>query len=93
MQRRSMLLSLLAVVPLAVLACTPSNLKTLTVDDVAARIALHDGKTFVFDDNNHDRYLKGHVPGAKWLSTPEPTAADLPTDKTATLVFYCASEL
>ena len=62
-------------------------------DEVAARVALHDGKTFVFDDNNHDRYVKGHLPGAKWLSTPEPTAADLPTDKTATLVFYCASEL
>ena len=91
MLRRS-LLSLLVAVP-ALWACTPSNLKTLTVDDVAARVALHDGKTFVFDDNPHDRYVKGHVPGAKWLSTPEPTAADLPSDKTATLVFYCSSEL
>jgi hypothetical protein len=89
---RRLLLSML-VTGLALLACTPSNLKKLTVDEVAARIALHDGKTFLYDDNPQDRYAKGHLPGAKWLSTPEPTAADLPADKTATLVFYCASEL
>jgi hypothetical protein len=87
------MLSLLAVVPLALWACGHGNLKTLTVDEVSARIALHDGKTFIYDDNPQDRYAKGHLPGAKWLSSSEPTAADLPADKTATLVFYCASEL
>jgi hypothetical protein len=93
MLRRSVLVAL-PLLSLAVWACSRGgDLKTLTVDEVATRIAANDGKTFVYDDNNHDRYLKGHVPGAKWLSTPEPTAADLPADKTATLVFYCASEL
>jgi hypothetical protein len=91
--RSSALLSLLAA-PLALWACTHSpELHTLTVDDVAARIAANDGTTFVYDDNPHDRFVKGHVPGAKWVSGSVPTAADLPADKNATLVFYCASEL
>ena len=74
------------------LACKSDNLRTLTVDDVAARIAAKDGHTFVYDDNPQDRYTKGHLPGAKWLQG-EPTQADLPGDKGALLVFYCASEL
>lgn len=87
--------ALLAVAALATasLGCKGSDtLKTLTVDDVAARIAAKDGHTFVYDDNPEDRYAKGHLPGAKWLEH-EPTQADLPTDKGATLIFYCASEL
>jgi rhodanese-related sulfurtransferase len=80
--------------PLALWACSHSpQLKTLTVDDVAARITASNSNTFVFDDNNHDRYRKGHLPGAKWIATSEPTAADLPADKGATLIFYCANEL
>ncbi len=79
---------------LAALACNKStDLKTMTVDDVATRVAAKDGKTFVFDDNPHDRFLAGHVPGALWVAGKEPTAAELPSDKGATLVFYCASEL
>lgn len=68
------------------------ELRKLTVDDVASRVAAHDGKIYVYDDNPQDRYLKGHVPGAVWLPSA-PTAADLPADKGAMLVFYCASEL
>lgn len=70
-----------------------AKLRTMTVDEVDARIAAHDGKTFVFDDNPHDRYVKGHLPGAKWVAGSEPTQADLPSDHGALLVFYCASEL
>jgi len=73
-------------------ACKSDNLKTMTVDQVAARVAAKDGHTFVYDDNPQDRYAKGHVPGATWLQH-EPTQADLPADKGATLIFYCASEL
>jgi hypothetical protein len=76
----------------ASLGCKSDNLKTLTVDEVASRIAAKDGHTFVYDDNPQDRYTKGHLPGAKWMER-EPTQADLPTDKGATLIFYCASEL
>jgi rhodanese-related sulfurtransferase len=90
---RGMALSLAAVLSLAgMFACKSDNLRTLTVDEVASRIAVKDGKTFVFDDNPQDRYAKGHIPGAKWVSG-EPTQADLPSDKGATLIFYCASEL
>ncbi|HEY3815966.1 MAG TPA: rhodanese-like domain-containing protein [Polyangiaceae bacterium] len=75
-------------------ASSPSaELHALTVDEVAARIAANDGKTFVYDNNPRDRYAKSHVPGAHWLDYDRVTAADLPADKGATLVFYCASEL
>jgi len=75
-------------------ASSPSSeLHSLTVDEVAARIAANDGKTFIYDNNPKDRYAKSHVPGAHWLDDESVSAADLPADKTATLVFYCASEL
>jgi hypothetical protein len=86
-------LAVVAALPAVACHSNGAQLKTMTVDDVAARVAAHDGKTFIFDDNPHDRYAKGHVPGAKWLSTSEPTQADLPADHGALLVFYCASEL
>jgi hypothetical protein len=90
---------LLAALAVALLGCsrtsTPSSsdLKALTIDEVDARIALHDGKTFVYDNNPADRYAKSHLPGAKWLDQDHVTATDLPADKGATLIFYCASEL
>jgi hypothetical protein len=70
-----------------------ADLKSLSVEEVAARIALHDGKTVVYDDNSKDRYAKSHVLGAKWLNFHEMTAADLPADKATSLVFYCANRL
>ncbi len=68
------------------------DLKSLTVDDVATRLAAKDGKTFVYDNNSKDTYASGHVPSAKWVDFKNVTAADLPADKAATLIFYCASE-
>ena len=97
MHRRSAL-TLLAAAGLAALtgcsrASSPSSeLHALTVDEVAARIAANDGKTFVFDNNPKDRYAKSHVPGAHWLDYDSVTAGDLPADRGATLVFYCANE-
>ena len=90
----SLLAPTLASAAMLTLACNGggADLKKLTVDEVAAKVAAHDGKTFVYDDNPHDRYVKGHIPGARWLESV-PTAADLPADKGALLVFYCASEL
>ncbi len=98
MLRRTILLAVpLLLVSLA--ACksassAPSgDLKSLTVDEVDQRVKAHDGKTFVFDDNDKDRYAKGHIPGAKWMDEDNVTAKDLPADKGATLIFYCANEL
>jgi len=70
----------------------PSELQRLTVDEVAARIAANDGKTFIYDDNPKESWTAGHVPGATWLDEENVTAADLPADKTATLIFYCHNE-
>lgn len=82
-----------AVVALALLGCEGKDLKRLTVDEVAARIAANDGKTFVYDANSKDHYAEGHLPGAKWVVYDGVAQADLPADKGATLIFYCASEL
>ena len=88
------LLALLALVGCKNASSGPTpDLKALTVDEVEARINAHDNKTYIFDDNDKDRYAKSHVPGAKWLDEDHVTAADLPSDKGATLIFYCANEL
>jgi hypothetical protein len=63
---------------------------TLTPTEVKARLGQKG--FFVFDNNPIDVFHGGHVPGAKWLDYKNVTAADLPPDKEATLVFYCANE-
>ena len=68
------------------------QLHKLTVDEVEARVNAHDGKTFVFDDNNKDSWVKAHVPTATWLDDEHVTAEALPSDKAATLIFYCHNE-
>jgi hypothetical protein len=62
----------------------------LTVDQVAARI----GKpgVFVYDNNNREEWVEGHVPTATWVDYNTFTAADMPADKQATLIFYCHNE-
>jgi hypothetical protein len=71
---------------------SPEQLHKLTVDEVEARINAHDGKTFVFDDNNKNSWIKAHVPTATWLDDEHVTADALPGDKAATLIFYCHNE-
>ena len=61
----------------------------LTVAEVDAR-RTHGG-VFIFDNNPERRYRKSHLPGARWVNPAELTAADLPADKSATLIFYCAN--
>jgi hypothetical protein len=68
------------------------ELKKLTVDQVAAKIAAKDGKTFVFDNNSKDSWASGHVPTARWLDDEKVTADALPSDKAALLIFYCHNE-
>jgi hypothetical protein len=95
------MLLLASAAAIAMLGCSSSNadgtakpaaLKSLTVDEVAAKIAAKDGKTFIFDNNPKERFAKGHVPGAKWLDEDSVTAAVLPADKAALLIFYCHNE-
>lgn len=47
---------------------------------------------FVYDNNEKERFLQSHLPGARWLEFDEIKETDLPKDKEATLVFYCAND-
>ena len=73
-------------------AAPSKELNRLTVEQVATRLAAKDGKTFIYDNNPKESWTAGHVPGAKWLDDEKVTAADLPADKGATLIFYCHNE-
>ncbi len=59
----------------------------LSVDEVAARLG--QPGFVVVDNNGRGSWLRAHVPGARQLDAGKITAADLPSDKSATLVFYC----
>ena len=61
----------------------------LSVDAVEKLIAAKDAS--VFDNNDEERFAKGHLPGAKWVKFNEVQAADLPKDLERKLVFYCAN--
>jgi hypothetical protein len=89
---RLMMLSLALALSL-VFGCAKSDLKSMSVDDVAARIAAADGKTFIYDNNSKESYAEGHVPSARWVDYDHVTAVDLPSDKGATLIFYCKNSL
>ncbi|HEU0035196.1 MAG TPA: rhodanese-like domain-containing protein [Kofleriaceae bacterium] len=73
-------------------AAQAEALRKLTVDEVSTRLAANDGKTFVFDNNSRESWVKEHVPGAKWVDDEHVTADVLPADKAATLIFYCHDE-
>lgn len=98
MQRPLFMLFMASVLGLALLgsrtsgAAPSKDLKPLTIDQVATRLAAKDGRTFIYDNNSKESWASGHVPGAKWLDDESVTAADLPKDKTATLIFYCHNE-
>ena len=67
----------------------------LTIDELETRMTAAkagQGKLAIFDNNQRERFDKGHIPGAKWVKFDDVQAKDLPSDKQATLVFYCANE-
>ena len=67
----------------------------MTIDELEAKMAdakAGKGALFIYDNNHKDVFDKGHIPGAKWVDYEKVAAGDLPQDKEATLVFYCANE-
>jgi hypothetical protein len=71
-------------------AASPEPFGRLSVDQVAGKLGTTN--VYVFDNNPKKKYEAGHVPGAKWVDFDQVTASDLPGDKAATLIFYCANE-
>jgi hypothetical protein len=71
-------------------AASPEPFGRLSVDQVAGKLGT--ANVYVFDNNPQKKYEAGHVPGAKWVEFDQVKASDLPADKAATLIFYCANE-
>lgn len=71
------------------LAAVPEP-RHLTLDEVQARLGRPG--VHVFDANPREMYDGKHVPGARWVEWNHVTASDLPADRAATLIFYCALE-
>jgi hypothetical protein len=69
-----------------------ADLSKLTVNQVEERINGSDGKLAIYDCNSKEQYGAAHLPGARWVESHSVTAAVLPQDKTATLIFYCYNE-
>jgi rhodanese-related sulfurtransferase len=60
----------------------------LSVQEVAELIA--QGGAVVVDVNPRRRWASGHVPGAINLDASEFSEADIPGNKTVSLIFYCS---
>jgi hypothetical protein len=88
--------TLLAVFALALVGTTAAckekgaPIPELTADQVEQKLG--QPGFYVFDNNPQDVFAENHVPGAKWVDYAHVNATDLPSDKNATLVFYCANE-
>jgi len=76
---------------LALAAATTVNAHPVSVLSVSAVRALIDGReaVYIYDANDRESYLKGHIPGARWVQYNGVTAAELPPARDAKLIFYC----
>ena len=83
-------LALLFVLSASAGALAADKFGSFTVDEVASKLGQK--SVYVFDNNPREVYEKGHVPGARWVDYKKIQASDLPADKNATLIFYCANE-
>jgi rhodanese-related sulfurtransferase len=76
---------------LALAATTSVNAHPVSVLSLSEVRALMEGKraVYIYDANDRESYLKGHIPGAVWVQYNAVTAAELPPAKDAKLIFYC----
>lgn len=77
--------------PEAAPAAPQVELQKLTLEQVEAKLG--QAGVFLFDANPKELYDRAHLPGAAWVKFDAVEASALPSDKGATLVFYCANEL
>ena len=81
---------LFAVLALGGVAYAGDGFGELTVDQVAAK--LKDKSVHLYDCNDRDTFKGAHVPGARFVDYDNVQLKDLPADKKAMLIFYCANE-
>jgi len=76
---------------LALAAATTVNAHPVSVLSVSEVRALIDGKetVYIYDANDRESYLKGHIPSARWVQYNGVTTAELPSARDAKLIFYC----
>ena len=67
--------------------CHKHDIHELSVEEVSKMVG--QPNVFIIDANNESQYHKAHIPGAKYVPYDGVTAAVLPEDKDATLIFYC----
>jgi rhodanese-related sulfurtransferase len=68
----------------------PEPFGRLTPAEVSQKLT--QPNVFVVDNNSRASFDSGHVPGAHWIDHSNVQATDLPADKSATLIFYCAND-
>lgn len=69
----------------------PSRVEEMSVEQVRARLGTPG--FHLFDANTRAHWEEGHLPGAVHVGMEGVSAAVLPVDRDATLVFYCAGAL
>jgi rhodanese-related sulfurtransferase len=76
---------------LALAAATTVSAHPASVLSLNEVRALMDRKEalYIYDANDRESYLKGHIPGARWVQYNAVTAVELPPAKDAKLIFYC----
>ena len=87
--------------PLAAILCALVGCATTSASaarEPFGRLSLADvdgmrGKpgVYIFDNNRKERFAQSHVPGAVWVPYASFDASQMPADKDAKLVFYCAN--
>jgi len=60
----------------------------LSLNDVRALMDRKEA-VYIYDANDRESYLNGHIPGARWVQYNAVTAAQLPPTTDAKLIFYC----